>query len=92
MELMPNFKLHRPATVEEAVALCDANEEARYLAGGTDLLVNVRRGIETPKHLICLDAIPEMTTLEVGEDGCTIGASKGESQQVEGRDTCDLRL
>lgn len=74
MELLPDFKLHQPATVEEAVTLWADNEGAQYLAGGTDLLVNVRRGIVAPRHLIGLDGIAEMVGIEAGEDGCRIGA------------------
>jgi 4-hydroxybenzoyl-CoA reductase subunit beta len=59
MEYMPNFKLHRPARVADAVSL-RAQDGALYVAGGTDMVVNVRRGIEQPKHLIDLSALPDL--------------------------------
>ena len=59
MEFMPNFRLHRPARVAEALA-AKAEDGALYVAGGTDMLVNVRRGIEQPKHLVDLSAVSEL--------------------------------
>ena len=43
MEHLPALKLHRPATVEAAVALFAGAPNPRYLAGGTDMVVNIRR-------------------------------------------------
>ena len=75
MELMPEFKLHRPETVTEAVALNGGSETARYLAGGTDMVVNIRRGIETPETLVDLNAVTEMTEIREDADGLHIGAA-----------------
>ena len=52
MEHMPDFKLERPETIEDAVRLRAADATGRYLAGGTDMVVNVRRGIEQPTTLV----------------------------------------
>jgi 4-hydroxybenzoyl-CoA reductase subunit beta len=74
MELMPRFSLHKPETASAAVALRTAEPEARYLAGGTDMIVNVRRGIERPTALIDLNAIPGMQGIEADGGGLRIGA------------------
>ena len=75
MELMPNFQLHRPETVEDAVKARADNDNALYVAGGTDMLVNVRRGIEQPQNLIDLSAITGMKSIILDSDGLHIGAS-----------------
>ena len=75
MELMPEFKLHRPETVSEAVRLNGGSETARYLAGGTDMVVNIRRGIEAPETLIDLNGVKEMTGIREDADGLHIGAA-----------------
>jgi 4-hydroxybenzoyl-CoA reductase subunit beta len=49
--------LHQPATVEQAVALAAQHANAKYLAGGTDLVVNMRRRIAEPEHVIALGGI-----------------------------------
>lgn len=75
MEYLPEFQTYRPRTTAEAVALYADNDGARYLAGGTDMIVNIRRGIEAPAALIDLSQIPELATIDETEDGLRIGAA-----------------
>jgi 4-hydroxybenzoyl-CoA reductase subunit beta len=75
MEFMPNFKLHHPKRVEDALAL-RLEADALYVSGGTDMIVNVRRGIEQPKHLIELSAIEEMKARREDANGLTLGAGR----------------
>jgi 4-hydroxybenzoyl-CoA reductase subunit beta len=74
MEFMPNFTLHRPKTVEEAVAF-RALDGALYVAGGTDMIVNVRRGIEQPTALVDLSAVEGLDGIRHDADGLHIGAA-----------------
>ena len=46
--LMPQFHIARPRDVEAAVAARRDHPGSRLLAGGTDLVVNMRHGIATP--------------------------------------------
>ncbi len=75
MELMPALTLERPETVEDAVRLRAAGEGARYLAGGTDMVVNIRRGIEQPTALIDLTAVAELNAISARPGGIDIGAA-----------------
>ena len=74
MENMPEFTLHRPDTAAEAVKLKASDSTSRYLAGGTDMIVNVRRGIETPETMIDLTAIADIAAIARDGDGLRIGA------------------
>jgi 4-hydroxybenzoyl-CoA reductase subunit beta len=77
MENMPVFRLHRPETAAEAVRLKTSDARSRYLAGGTDMIVNVRRGIEAPETMIDLTAIAaitEISEISGGDGGLRIGA------------------
>ena len=74
MELMPELTLARPGTVEEAIRL-RTEEGAKYLAGGTDMVVNIRRGIERPAALVDLTGIEELNGIAAGPDGIDIGAA-----------------
>ncbi|MBL8288728.1 MAG: FAD binding domain-containing protein [Rubrivivax sp.] len=67
------FELLRPPTVREAAALL-AREGARPLAGGTDLLPNLRRGIGSPRSLVDLSSLPGFDTVQEGSEGWRIGA------------------
>lgn len=75
MELMPDFDLHRPTAIEEAVKLHNETEGALFVAGGTDMIVNVRRGIEQPAALIDISAISELQEIVEDDDGLHIGAA-----------------
>jgi 4-hydroxybenzoyl-CoA reductase subunit beta len=75
MEYLPDFRTHRPATAAEAVALYADAEYPRYLAGGTDLVVNVRRGIEKPRTMIDLTAVSEMVGITEADGGLRIGGA-----------------
>lgn len=74
MENMPEFNLHRPVTAAEAVKLKASDATSRYLAGGTDMIVNVRRGIEEPETMIDLTAIVAITEISAEGGGLRIGA------------------
>ena len=75
MTLMPSFRLHRPASLPDAVAALAAAPGGRPLAGGTDLLPNLRRGLDAPPALVDLSAVAGLDRLEVGAAGLTLGAT-----------------
>lgn len=65
-----------PETFNEAVSLLTrANGSARLLAGGTDLLVQLRADLIEPDVVIDLKRLPGMRQIEVRNDGFTIGAA-----------------
>ncbi len=75
MNLWQEYK--RPTSVEEAIqALASASGPAMPIAGGTDLLLDLKQGRHAPVHtLIDLTFVPEMTALELRGDELFIGAS-----------------
>ncbi|HET8748128.1 MAG TPA: 4-hydroxybenzoyl-CoA reductase subunit beta [Ramlibacter sp.] len=74
MRALGELTLHRPESLAEAVALADAGA-ARLLAGGTDLVPNLRRGLEQPAALVDLSAVRELRGIEQAADGSlAIGA------------------
>ena len=71
---LPAFELSRPLDIASALAARQEHKESRFLAGGTDLLVNMRRGIGAPTLLIDLSGIDELRALAVSDKGARIGA------------------
>jgi 4-hydroxybenzoyl-CoA reductase subunit beta len=71
---LAEFRLAQPSTVKDAVAACSKHPGSRFVAGGTDLLVNMRRGISTPDLLVDLSGIDELNEIKTDERGLTIGA------------------
>lgn len=69
-----NFRLVRPASIEAAVAAKSDHEDSRFLAGGTDLIPNLRRGLGWPPVLIDLEGIKELCDLTCTDAGARIGA------------------
>jgi 4-hydroxybenzoyl-CoA reductase subunit beta len=71
---LPLFALHRPTTLDAAVALLHELPDAMLIAGGTDLLPNMKHGLRTPKHLVALGAIAELTGVRISPTGLQLGA------------------
>ena len=69
MEYMPDFTVLHPTTIDDAVGAYSENPDARYLAGGTDILVNVRRGIVDMPVMIELTNVEEMQGITDLDDG-----------------------
>lgn len=65
---MKPFKFLSPGTVDEAVDLFGQHSEtARFMAGGTDVIVKVKEGWMAPDYLISLNKIPELAELHLNE-------------------------
>jgi 4-hydroxybenzoyl-CoA reductase subunit beta len=75
MDLLPDFDYLRPNSVETAAATAAEHPDGMFVAGGTDLMANIRRGLGTPDSLIDLSRIESMRHIEFGGDGLTIGAA-----------------
>lgn len=74
MPTLPNFQLLRPLKASDAVALRGQNPASRFLAGGTDLLPNMRRGLATPDVLIDLGSVAELGEIGEADGALRIGA------------------
>jgi 4-hydroxybenzoyl-CoA reductase subunit beta len=68
------FSLQRPGRVDEVVALLVAQPTARLLAGGTDLIPNLRRDLEQPAVLIDLTCVQELAGIAIDGEGLSLGA------------------
>ena len=75
MEVLPEFTLHRPSSLSEALEIRGDVDEARYISGGTDLMANVRRGLTPSANLIDLTGVEELQSLKIDDEGLDIGAA-----------------
>jgi carbon-monoxide dehydrogenase medium subunit len=72
--LLPRFDFHEPASIDEACEiLATYGPKAKLLAGGTDLMVNMKKKILAPDHLVCLSKIAPMRGIEEKGDQIIIG-------------------
>jgi carbon-monoxide dehydrogenase medium subunit len=74
---MTELRYMAPATLDEAIgAFAAGGSTARILAGGTDLLVQMRSGAVKPGLIIDIKKITEMTTIqETADGGFRVGAA-----------------
>jgi 4-hydroxybenzoyl-CoA reductase subunit beta len=71
---LAELRLAQPATLKEAIATLLSHPRSRVVAGGTDLLVNIRRGISRPDLLVDISGIDELAEINFNDGGMTIGA------------------
>jgi 4-hydroxybenzoyl-CoA reductase subunit beta len=75
MDALPNFEVVRPKTLDALVAARAAHPQSSLLGGGTDLIVNIRRGIVAPRVLIETDGVKELHAIAANAHGLAIGAA-----------------
>ncbi|MBL0211034.1 MAG: 4-hydroxybenzoyl-CoA reductase subunit beta [Holophagaceae bacterium] len=74
MAALPDFQLLHPATASDAIRMRALHPGSRYLAGGTDLLPNMRRGLVATEVVIDLGGVDELTDLREEAGALYIGA------------------
>ena len=75
MDALPTFDLVRPRSLDELIAARAAHADSQLLGGGTDLVVNIRRGIVAPPVLIDVSGVNELRIIKADTHGLEIGAS-----------------
>jgi 4-hydroxybenzoyl-CoA reductase subunit beta len=75
MDALPEVQLMRPKSVNEVLAARVAHPQSQLLGGGTDLVVNIRRGIVAPPVLIDMNDVAELRAVKADERGIELGAS-----------------
>lgn len=74
---LPPFEYLRPTTLQEGLDwLGAAGTETAVVAGGSDLLVNMKLGLVTPQRLVSIRDLPGMQEVrQDAQDGLAIGAA-----------------
>ncbi|MFQ5590255.1 MAG: FAD binding domain-containing protein [Phycisphaerae bacterium] len=80
---LPDIQLHQPATLDQACEMMEGlGPDARLLAGGTDLLVDLKTGRLSAQHLISVGRIPSMRGAGARNGGLCIGALTTPTQLI----------
>lgn len=74
MSILTDFRVLRPASIEAAAKALSESPAARPLAGGTDLLPNLRRGLGEPGALVDLGAVSGLDAIGVDDGRLVLGA------------------
>ncbi|HHT50206.1 MAG TPA: xanthine dehydrogenase family protein subunit M [Eubacteriaceae bacterium] len=82
--MLSKFDYYKPKSIKEALDYLDNNDETRILAGGTDLMILLRRNAITCKHILDIKAIPEIQRFDYKNgEGLYIGAGVNVNQIVD---------
>ncbi len=73
---LPQFEYVRPQSLAEGLALlAEHGNKAGIMAGGTDMLMNMKFRLETPEYLVSLNGLEELKQIEeLPDGGLRIGA------------------
>jgi 4-hydroxybenzoyl-CoA reductase subunit beta len=75
MMRLPLFEFRAPRTLEEAARILNGEgANAMPLAGGTDLLPNMKRRQQVPRTLMSLRHIESLTQVQLGDPGSRLGS------------------
>ena len=84
--LLPKFDFYQPGGLKEACEIMAAYQAgAKVLAGGTDLLVNMKRKLVRPDHVVSLDGLADLRGVSSDRETITIGANTTIAGLVEDR-------
>ena len=73
--LLPRFDFHEPATLAEACQIMAYyGVKARVIAGGTDLMVNMKRKLVSPEQLVSIARIEELKKFDSASDVLKLGS------------------
>jgi CO/xanthine dehydrogenase FAD-binding subunit len=62
---LPKFEYHEPKSLTEACQLLSGlKADAKLIAGGTDVLVNMKKRLAAPASLVSLGGLQELTGIE----------------------------
>ena len=75
MDALPDFRVLSPSTLDEALAARAAHPGSMPLGGGTDLVVNIRRGIVAPPVLIDMNRVKELHAINADAKTLNVGTS-----------------
>lgn len=70
---MKQFQYMRPAEASSAVNAMAKDPQARFVAGGTNLLDLMKRGVEEPERLVDINRLP-LKDIKKSKQGFSIGA------------------
>lgn len=85
---MTDTEYFKPSNLSEATAfLAEHGSAATVLAGGTDVIVNLRERVLSCKYLVDIKGIPEMQELSYSPDsGLTVGGAVTVNQLIAAKD------
>ncbi len=74
MPIVHDFEYFKPATLSEALKLLSKQRNAAILAGGTDIINEIKEGAAKPSALIDIKGLSSLKKIEVKNGKLTLGS------------------
>lgn len=75
MRPIPRLSYHSPNTIDETLELISTLENTKVIAGGTDVVVQLKQAAINPAHLIDLNNVAELNYIKEDDEYIHIGAT-----------------
>jgi CO/xanthine dehydrogenase FAD-binding subunit len=85
MPILQEFEYFKPPTVREAVKLLTKHKKAVVLAGGTDLINNLKEDLDHPAAVIDVKGIGELHGIAFKDNVLTLGAATTFTELIESK-------
>jgi len=79
---LPDFNFHQPLSVKDAIDLLGQKSSAAAMAGGTDLLVEMKKGLRSHENIVSLAKITLLKLIKEDEYNLYIGACANHSEVI----------
>jgi len=87
---LPDFNFHQPETIREVLTLIGERPGAAVMAGGTDLLVEMKKGLRLHDDIVSLARISELKQISCDEHNLLIGACSTHSEVIASELVCRI--
>ena len=72
-----SYEYHRPTSLDEAIGLLSSHSgDVMPIAGGTDLVPNMKHQLYTPGHLVGLRSVSELKGISEDDGTIRLGAAE----------------
>jgi len=80
---VPDFNYHKPQTLSDAYKLLDSNDNIAPIAGGTDILVEIKNGVRRFDDIMSLKAIDDLEGITIDGNSIIIGPNTTHTELLE---------
>jgi carbon-monoxide dehydrogenase medium subunit len=80
--VIPDFTYYKPETLKDAIRLLEGNNNSVLMAGGTDLLVEIKKGLRTHEDVISLSGIAVLKVISENDHEIFIGSGITHSELI----------
>ncbi|OFX39433.1 MAG: hypothetical protein A2X08_11930 [Bacteroidetes bacterium GWA2_32_17] len=79
---------HRPKSVAETIEVLNSSDNAAILAGGTDILVEIKKGIRQHSDLVSLSDVSELKIISEDKNNVYIGTAMTHNEVIKSDVIC----